>query len=69
MGFISKLFGSKDTTDQIAVAPRQDDFLAALSLHLNNDLDPALSAYRQICAAKPNDNLAPFFAADRKSVV
>lgn len=63
MGFISKLFGSKDTTDQIAVAPRQDDFLAALSLHLNNDLDPALSAYRQICAAKPNDNLAPFFAA------
>lgn len=63
MGFISKLFGSKDTTDQIAVAPRQDNFLAALLLHLNSDLDPALSAYQQICAELPNDHLAPFFAA------
>ncbi len=63
MGFISKIFGTKDTPDQTAAAPRQADVMAALSLHLNNDLDQALSAYLQISAELPNDNLAPFFAA------
>jgi len=68
MSLFGKIFGSKTTADRgaagkKAAAPAGGDFLAALSMQLRGEVEPALSAYLSITAALPSDPLARLFAA------
>lgn len=63
MGFLSKMFGTKDAVDTKGGETRRVDFFTALSLHLGGDLDQAFSAYGAIEQEDPDYSLAPFFAA------
>lgn len=63
MGFFTKMFGTKDTPHKPAAEPGGVDLFTALSMQLRGETDPALSAYQQIAAERPDNNLAPFFAA------
>lgn len=67
MGLFSKLFGSKVTADKSAAELQGGDFVTALSMQLRGELDPALTAYREIAEELPNDTLAPFFVAAIKA--
>lgn len=60
MGFFDKIFGSNETSANVA-SPKANDFIDALALHLRGEVDPALGVYLQIVKKFPNDYLAPFF--------
>ena len=60
MGFFNKMFGDKETTAN-AAAPKANDFIDALALHLRGEVGPALGVYLQIVKEYPNDYLSPFF--------
>lgn len=63
MGFLTKMFGTKETAATTAAKPREIDLISALSLQLRGDVKPALDGYIRIAADNPDDYLAPFFAA------
>ncbi|HBG04293.1 MAG TPA: hypothetical protein DDY22_01755 [Geobacter sp.] len=67
MGLFSKMFGTKVTSDKTAVEPGEGDFIAALSMQLRGELEPALTAYLSIAEELPDHTLAPFFAAAVKA--
>ena len=67
MGFFNKIFRINDKTDTSSTESQDVDFIAALSMHLRGEVDPALSNYLKISEKLPDDNLAPFFASAIKA--
>lgn len=74
MGFFDKFFGGKEKEEKEGVeggGPRENkggdveavDFVAALSMQLHNELDPAFAAYVKLAEEAPLDNLSTFFAS------
>jgi tetratricopeptide (TPR) repeat protein len=60
MGFFNKMFGGNETAANTA-APKANDFIDALALHLRGEESSALDIYLQIVKELPNDYLSPFF--------
>ena len=67
MSFFSKMFGNTSADEKAAAGPQGVDFIAALSLHLRGELDPALAGYLSLVETVPGDALALFFTAAIKA--
>jgi tetratricopeptide (TPR) repeat protein len=67
MGFFNKVFRTSDKADKTTAEPQDVDFVAALSMHLRGEVNPALGNYLKIAEELPEDNLAPFFASAIKA--
>lgn len=74
MGFWDKFFGGKEKADtgsaqgsgrkeKKVADPQAVDFVAALSMQLRNELDPAFAAYVKLVEEDPLDKLSTFFAS------
>lgn len=74
MGLFDKFFGGKQQAgrggaqgtgrkEKKGADPQAVDFVAALSMQLRNELDPAFAAYVKLVEEAPLDNLSTFFAS------